>query len=201
MKLAPLEKQALLRFTLPVCIPDQTCFFAGQKLTPRNADSVREKLPHEIEALIQKGVDTFISGGFPGFELDAAEAVLSLKTRFPSLRLFFILPYPDFTATWKNHREADRLRQLLPVADAHIYTAEKTGKGRYRIICMAHYAAYALCALQNNRQGPAAQAAYYAIRGGADVKNLVESSALLQDFIEREEAFQRVRKTRSSIDR
>lgn len=186
------EEQALRRFTLPVRMPDKTCFFAGQKLTKSNAESVRERLPHALETLISAGVDTFISGGYPGFELDAAEDVLSLKKRHPQLRLFFMLPYPNYTAAWKDPEEANRLRQLLDKSDAHMYASKKSNSSRNRIICLTYYTAHGLSALQNNRQHPAAQAAYYAIRSGAVVKNLVESSTLLDSFIERENAFRRV---------
>lgn len=196
MQRTVMEEQALRHFALPSLIPDQTCFFAGQKLTRKNTEGVRKRLPGEIKRLIRKGVDTFISGGSPGFELDAEGQVLALKTQYPTLRLFFVLPYPHYTETWEAPAEAERLRQLLAQSDAHMYAAERIGRGRNRIICMAYYAAHALCALQSDRLSPAAQAAFYAVRGGSQVKNLVEGSTLLQNFIERETAFRRAAEAR-----
>jgi|GEM_PF-988232 len=192
-----MEQLALRRFLLPNCEPSKTCFFAGQKLTAHNTERARTQLPHEIAQLIAKGVDTFISGGSAGFELDAAEAVLTLQKSHPSLRLFFVLPYPDHTQRWKDPNEVKRLRNLLSRTDAYMNASEKpAGRRSYHTICLAYYAAYGLCALQNERQSAAAQTVYYAVRNGTIVKNLVENSMLLESFIERAKAFRYVTNNR-----
>ena len=68
----------------------KTCVFTGHRELP--SDFPKKKLKEEIKKLIALGVDTFLCGMAIGFDLLAAETVLSLKRKYPHVKLVACIP-------------------------------------------------------------------------------------------------------------
>ena len=66
------------------------CVFTGHREIP--SDFSKRKLKEEIKKLISLGVDTFLCGMAIGFDLLAAETVLSLKKKNPQIKLIACIP-------------------------------------------------------------------------------------------------------------
>lgn len=70
------------------------CFTGHRKLREPAAD-IRIRVMETVESLIQSGYQTFCAGGARGFDALASEAVLTLKDKFPQIKLVLILPFAD----------------------------------------------------------------------------------------------------------
>ena len=79
--------------------------FTGHRNYDRSAD---DKLREIISSLYERGYRRFLTGMAWGFDLAAAEVVLSLKNSLPDIELIAVEPYPTF-------------RKLFHGADAVLY--------------------------------------------------------------------------------
>ena len=68
----------------------KTCVFTGHR--ELSSDFSKRKLKEEIKKLLTLGVDTFLCGMAIGFDLLAAETVLSLKRKHPQIKLVACIP-------------------------------------------------------------------------------------------------------------
>ena len=68
----------------------KTCVFTGHRELP--SDFSKKALKNEITKLVQAGVDTFLCGMAIGFDLLAAESVLSVRKKYPTVRLVACIP-------------------------------------------------------------------------------------------------------------
>ena len=68
----------------------KTWVFTGHRDLPD--DFPKKKLKEEIKKLIALGVDTFLCGMAMGFDLLAAETVLSLKRKYTQIKLVACIP-------------------------------------------------------------------------------------------------------------
>ncbi len=68
---------------------------------------LKERLSEQIEKLIQEGAEEFFSGMALGVDTWAAEAVLSLREKYPQIRLTAYIPCPEQANAWS---EADQKR-------------------------------------------------------------------------------------------
>lgn len=66
------------------------CVFTGHRELGKDFSKIR--LKRAIERLIKSGVDTFYNGMAIGFDLCAAECVLSLKRKYPQVKLIACIP-------------------------------------------------------------------------------------------------------------
>lgn len=103
----------------------KTVAFTGHRSYRGEADLL---LAETVRALYGRGYRIFLSGMAEGFDLAAAEVVLSLRKELPDLRLVCVLPYSDHPA----HRPSEllpRYRRVLLGADqvvplsTHYYAA------------------------------------------------------------------------------
>lgn len=58
-------------------------------------DKLQRWLVETVEALIQRGADTFYLGGYGAFDRLAANVVWSKKRLYPSVQSILVLPYLD----------------------------------------------------------------------------------------------------------
>ena len=96
--------------------------------------SVREELTHILSVQYNNGYHTFITGGARGFDLLAAEAVLSLQERYSDIQLLCAVPY----AGHHNYFTDEDKRRYMDIAD----------KATSNIILSAYY--YKDCFLHRN---------------------------------------------------
>ncbi len=108
---------------------ERTCSFTGHRIIQQETlNSLKEKLPKALKSLIQKGYHTFCSGGALGFDLFAAQIVLSLKKEYPCIKLVMILPCRDQERFW-NSKQKELYQKVLEKADKIIYTADVYHRG------------------------------------------------------------------------
>ena len=99
--------------------------FSGHRKLPRDCEELREKLEKEIVALIKRGVVFFGAGGAWGFDMLAEEMILTLKGKFPHIKLVLVLPCPpeQQTLNWGDdlkqryyniYHQADKVKVLSP---------------------------------------------------------------------------------------
>ena len=132
------------------------CMFTGHRDLPANTDGLRAALLRHITALHADGYTDFLSGGAMGFDLLAAEAVLTLRPVLPGLRLLMILPCHGQDRAY-SPADKQRYRALLEQADLVRYTAHDYYRGcmlaRDRV--MAQAAHYCICYLTRSTGGTA----------------------------------------------
>lgn len=92
-----------------------TCCFTGHRFLDRSFDSTC--LKSAIEAMIEKGVDTFICGGALGFDTEAAVEIIKLrKKQYKHIKLHIYAPCQGQDARW-NARDQRLYREILSRAD------------------------------------------------------------------------------------
>ena len=68
-----------------------SCFFIGHRETE---DHILPRIIEAAEILIrEKQVSEFYVGGYGGFDHLAGKAVVSLKNKYPNIRLYLVIPY------------------------------------------------------------------------------------------------------------
>ncbi len=88
----------------------------------------KRKLKKEIESLIKKGVEIFLNGMAVGFDLLAAETVLSLKKKYPFIQLVACIPCYNQE---KNYQKKDKKRymDIYKKLDEYVMTSDVYYKG------------------------------------------------------------------------
>jgi uncharacterized phage-like protein YoqJ len=79
-------------------------------------DEIRKKLRGKIRLLYAMGITNFYCGMALGFDMLAAEEVISLKVELPNLKLIAVIPYDGQNERW-SAREQDRYWDILDKAD------------------------------------------------------------------------------------
>lgn len=166
---------------------EKTCAFTGHRILSENICDLRAALTEQIKHLIlDYNINEFTCGGARGFDMLAAEAVLSLKAEFPMLRLVMVLPCKDQDKYWS---EKDKLRHayILAGADDIIYLSET-----YDDTCMLKRNRYLIdnCSVclcyKKSKRGGTAYTVKYAQKHNKHIINLAESVSnqlLLNDFL------------------
>ncbi|MBR6676008.1 MAG: DUF1273 family protein [Clostridia bacterium] len=97
---------------------ENTACFTGHRTIPTESlPEILSRLYSTVAQLILQGYDTFICGGAVGFDTEAAECVLAMKTRFPHVKLVLALPCRDQTVKWTNESDLFRYKKILGQAD------------------------------------------------------------------------------------
>lgn len=91
--------------------------FTGHRNVPRYMEQkLRRQVSEEVAHLYGQGYRTFLCGMAVGFDMLAAEVVLSLKETLPQIRLVAVVPYRGQSERWTPY-EQRRYERLLAVAD------------------------------------------------------------------------------------
>ncbi len=90
--------------------------------------ALKNKLCLAIEQYYDDGVTNFVCGMALGFDMMAAETVLSLRDELPDITLTAVIPFRGQDDRW-NERNRWRYAQILDLADQVIYTSERFFKG------------------------------------------------------------------------
>ena len=101
--------------------------FTGHRNYDRSAD---DKLREIILSLYERGYRRFLTGMAWGFDLAAAEVVISLKNPLPDIELIAVEPYPTFR--WLFHgADAELYDKVKNSADSTIAVGDKGEKMDY----------------------------------------------------------------------
>ncbi len=106
--------------------PAKSCVFTGHRIL--DDDFSPRALKKEIKNAVLQGVEVFYNGMAMGFDLAAAEAVLSLRKKFPQIRLAACVPC---YGQEKNFSDKDKKRyvNILKKADEKVVLSEYYYKG------------------------------------------------------------------------
>ena len=106
----------------------ESCVFTGHRILEE--DFSPRRLKKEIKKLIEKGIVTFYNGMAMGFDLLAAQYVLSLKKEYPFIKLIACIPCYQQE---KSYSEKDKKRyvSILKKADEKIILSD-----HYFVGCM-----------------------------------------------------------------
>lgn len=103
--------------------------FTGHRRIPiEQQDSLKDGIKAKVGALYAMGITDYYCGMALGFDMLAAEAVLSLKSTLPRLRLIAVLPYRGQSDAW-SRIEQERHAAILAKADEVIVLSERYYKG------------------------------------------------------------------------
>ncbi|MDR1210552.1 MAG: DUF1273 domain-containing protein [Clostridiales bacterium] len=130
-----MEREFRINMNRPI-----TCAFSGHR--PHKApgmfrrdgrliETVRGRLDGAVRAAVIDGYKFFMSGGGLGFDLEAADSVLSARTEFPFIKLILALPCRGHSAKWLAG-DVERLARIAGSASEVVYVSDAP----YRDGCM-----------------------------------------------------------------
>ena len=154
-------------------IKSKTCSFTGHRIIENTAlPELISRLADTCESLIIGGIDTFISGGARGFDLLAAEAILTLKKTHPHIRLVMALPCKNQTQGW-GKSDKERYENILALCDQVEYISENYFEGCMQIRNRFMINNSSICvAYLKNARGGTYSTVLYAKEQGIQVINL-----------------------------
>ncbi|MBO5136419.1 MAG: DUF1273 family protein [Clostridia bacterium] len=154
-------------------IKSKTCSFTGHRIVDSlSSPKIMSGLLDTCEDLIKKGFDTFISGGARGFDLLAAEAILTLKKTHPHIRLVMALPCRNQTQGW-GKADKERYENILSLCDQTEYISENYFEGCMQIRNRFMINNSSICvAYLKNARGGTYSTVLYAKEQGIQVINL-----------------------------
>jgi len=101
-----------------------TCCFTGHRVIYKeDAKIIENDLADIIESLIKEGLIYFGVGGALGFDMYAAETVIELKKKYPSIRLILVLPCREYDKFWTDSQK-ERYTEIKKSSDKVLYTEE-----------------------------------------------------------------------------
>ena len=103
--------------------------FTGHRTVPaERQDKIRARLVEAVSLACRSGITYFFSGMAMGFDLMAAETVLSLKGRYPDIRLIAVVPFRRQSCRWPS-MEKERYQNIISKANRVIVLSEHYFKG------------------------------------------------------------------------
>lgn len=109
-------------------MPKTSCFFTGHRNAPSNTFII-SKTGSVITDLIKEGVTDFYAGGAVGWDTICARLVLSLKEKYPQIKLHLVLPCPPEQQTLKwNDMQKKEYNMILRQADRIDIVSDNYGK-------------------------------------------------------------------------
>ena len=103
--------------------------FTGHRTIPaERLDEIRTRLVEAVSFACKSGITCFYSGMAMGFDLMAAETVLSLKGKYPDIRLIAVVPFRRQSSRWPSI-EKERYQNIISQADLVIVLSEYYFKG------------------------------------------------------------------------
>lgn len=151
------------------------CFTGHRQIPDEEYPALSERLYRVIEEQIERGACIFRTGGALGFDTMAALTVLSLRLKYPHIRLELILPCPTQTRGWSKE-DTLLYEQILSRANSHRYMSQHYWSGVLQLrnralidgsdVCIAY--------LKRSRGGGAAFTFALALRKGLETVNLAD---------------------------
>lgn len=140
----------------------------------------RFRLRESLEYLIGKGYVDFLSGGALGFDLMAAELVLSLREKYPWIRLVMVIPFDGQADRWTEEQRR-RWLSVIEASDRVVHISHSYDRGVFfrRNHFLVEQADLLLAAFDGQRGGTAGTVAY-ARRHGVKVARIPPVKASVQ---------------------
>ena len=152
---------------------EMTCCFTGHRILPRGKEKqIFEKTKEVVIELIAKGVKYFGTGGAIGYDTLAAQVVLSLKEKYPFIKLIVVCPCKNQDAKWDESQKRI-YRDILNNADKIVVLADTYYDGcmQVRNRHLVDNSKYCVCYLTRNFGGTC-RTVKYAYKRGNTVINI-----------------------------
>ncbi len=149
-------------------------FHFGFDETHPDCVSLIENIRKEIENLILHfSADTFYTGMAQGVDTWAAEAVISLKEKYPNIKLIAAIPCPEQSLKWRKSA-IDRYNKILSHCDSQITTSPSYHRGcmHVRNRYMVDHSDIVLAVLDKTKSGGTASTVNYAEKQGKMIVHL-----------------------------
>ena len=150
--------------------------FSGHRLVPRVLrKQVKNLLLKEIENAYSMGFRYFYCGMAMGFDLLAAEAAISLKSKLKELKLIAVIPHPDQTRLW-DEKDKELYNKVLKKANRRILLSDSYSRDSllkrndYLLVNSSLLIAF----YNGNKRGGTYYTYRRALRKGMDVINLYD---------------------------
>ena len=104
------------------------CFTGHRELPAEYLPEISKRLEDTLVTLIEQGYCYFGAGGALGFDTLAAQTILSLRGRYPQIRLILVLPCLNQTRGWPQ-ADIDTYEEIKRCADKVTYTSEHYFQG------------------------------------------------------------------------
>ncbi len=82
---------------------NSVCFTGHRNI--KNTAEIKKRLYILLEEVIQNGAVVFLAGGASGFDLLCEETIISLREKYPHIRLHIIMPCPEIEQTKNGKRK------------------------------------------------------------------------------------------------
>lgn len=103
---------------------EKSITFTGHRIIPLvRQEEIRKQLTAAVAFACESGMTRFYCGMALGFDMMAAEVVLSLKDKFPNIRLIAVVPFLGQSNRWASS-EQERYRQILAEVDKIVLLSE-----------------------------------------------------------------------------
>ena len=99
----------------------KTCAFTGHRVLEK--DFSEKKLKNAIKSLLDNEVFTYYNGMAIGFDLLAAEILLSFKDKYPQIKLVACIPCADQNRFY-SIKDKKRYAEILKQADEQVVLSE-----------------------------------------------------------------------------
>jgi len=151
------------------------CFTGHRHLPTEGYRELLDTLLGVIENQVAQGAEVFRAGGALGFDTMAALAVLSVRRRYPNIRLELILPCPSQIRGWAADDKV-LYEQIKEQADSvrYISTGYYAGVLQQRNRALVDGADVCVTYLRNSEGGGTAYTASLALKNGLDLINLYD---------------------------
>ncbi len=116
--------------------PTTACFTGHRELPHHLVDKICAATGNAVENLIVRGYDTFVAGGARGYDALAAETVLDIARKHPSIRLIIVLPFPDHYQRDEYNWAPEDIRQyhrLQKMASCVIHVSRAYVRGAFKM--------------------------------------------------------------------
>ena len=154
------------------------CFTGHRAISQKIRPALLSELYSTVMHLILEGYDSFICGGAVGFDTMAAECVLSMKERYPEIKLILALPCRDQTVKWDDLGDLTKYKEILGKADVVEYVQPFYSEGcmHKRNRWMVDHSSVCIAYLTSKRGGTA-YTCNYANKCNLTLINLGEKAA------------------------
>ena len=78
------------------------CFSGHRIISIDKYPKIKKHLKKELAKLINQGIQYFGCGGALGFDTLAALTVISLRKKYPQIKLIMVLPCKEQARSWKE---------------------------------------------------------------------------------------------------
>lgn len=164
----------------------KTCAFTGYRPskmpwgddeTDARCVEFKFRLRESLEYLIGRGYADFLSGGALGFDQMAAEIVLSLREKYPWIRLIMVIPFAGQADRW-TAAQRRRWLDIIEASDRVVHISHDYDRGVF--FRRNHYLveqADLMLAAYDGRPGGTAGTVAYARRHGKRIVRLAPVKA------------------------